>query len=227
MKFSFQGKSGDAKEKAAIRAGESGPEKQAKPTTINKELQSPPSKEAVGGNQTPAKTSSLRIPGKRIEQAKQEEVGKVEPYANLNPNKSGLVVPGSNAASSGPIIDAVAVHVPAAEQTGIDYPTQHKNVPADIVEDFNTSRKLLQNCLTENTPMIGHALRRIMVDMKLHPELGDLLLPEDLGNMVKALRESYGQTIAIKEKKRKKPKEKPAGDKITASKLFDMLVDLP
>lgn len=220
MKFGFQGKSGDAKQKAAARAAQSGPVEPAKQDASAPKQLAAPTVEARGTESAP-RTSGLRIPGKAAPQ--QAPLVQPEKYDNVNPSKSALQVP---TAKSAPIIEAVAVHLPATEQTGIEYPTQVRNVPAEIVEDFNTSRKLLQNCLTENTQMIGHALRRVMVDMKLHPELGDILLPEDMGNMVRALRESYGQTIAIKEKKRKKPKDKPAGDKITASKLFDMLVDI-
>lgn len=106
------------------------------------------------------------------------------------------------------------------QNTGIDYSSQKDAIPETVIKDFEQSRVTLTEMLEENTEMIGYALRRIMVDLKSHPELAEFLRPEDMGNMVRALRVSYGNALVIKEKKSRGKKKK------SAESLGDLGIDL-
>lgn len=99
------------------------------------------------------------------------------------------------------------------QTTGLTYPNQPESVPAELLKDFEQAKQTLANQLQENTEMIGYALRRIMIDLRTHPELTEFLSPRDMGNMVRALRVSYGNALVIKEKKaRGKKKKDNSGD---------------
>ncbi len=68
---------------------------------------------------------------------------------------------------------------------------------ASAVEELKQSISILQDGF-ENKELISEALKNIMLLLRRHEFLKDMLLPEDCGAMVRALRESYGRVITVK-----------------------------
>lgn len=89
------------------------------------------------------------------------------------------------------------------------------------VEEFKQALDILKNSI-DNKELIADALKHIMVNLKRHVFLQDILLPEDCQLMVRGLRESYGVTIAKKQTKRTK-KETNSQD---VDAVLDQLADL-
>lgn len=95
-----------------------------------------------------------------------------------------------------------------------DYTDKH-------VEELKQALEILTNSI-DNKELVADALKNIMINVKRHVFLQDILLPEDCQLMVRSLRESYGVTIAKKQTKKKK-KDTNAAD---VDEVLDQLADL-
>ncbi len=69
---------------------------------------------------------------------------------------------------------------------------------AELVNGLKDSLDILINSI-DNKELVGDALKRIMLDLKRYPFLVDIMHPEDCQLMVRAVRESYGVTLAKKQ----------------------------
>ena len=161
-------------------------------------------------------------PAKAVEKVA-DKVGSVE--GNVPKKATGLTIPGrapltgtgsssNNSAGKAPLqTNTLPPQQASQPTTGVEYPGQDKNIPAKVYDEFLENKKILADTLTQNRDMIGYALRRIMIDLKSHAELAEFMHPEDMGNMIRALRMSYGNAVAIKEKGKRKKKDTntPAG----------------
>lgn len=145
-----------------------------------------------------AATVGLKIGGKLINKSGGDR-SQIEPVVSSE-NTTEIKKDDTKSPSQAPV-----------QTTGINYETQVEGIVPELMKEFEESKKILSNHLTENTEMIGFALRRIMVDLKLHPELAEFLLPEDMGNMVRGLRLSYGNALKVKESKSRKKKKSDDG----------------
>jgi hypothetical protein len=106
--------------------------------------------------------------------------------------------------------------------TGIDYPTQKDTVAPEVLAAFNDAVQALHGSL--NKPeLVGHVLRRIMIETRNTPELTEFMKPEDFGAMIIGLRNSYGNALEIKKSKQKKKKDKPASS-VTVDDLADFMI---
>lgn len=85
------------------------------------------------------------------------------------------------------------------------------------VEEFKKNAQLLYMKFT-NRDMIQVVMKRILVDLDEHPELREFLAPEDVGMMIRLLRENYGMAVEAKKAKvaksggRKKKEDFDLGD---------------
>lgn len=80
----------------------------------------------------------------------------------------------------------------------------HESQPDKLTEqeikEFRETIEVLENNL-DHKDLIGNAITNILKKLKAREQYRTLLLPEDCGLMVKALRESYGVAITIKKTK--------------------------
>jgi len=81
-----------------------------------------------------------------------------------------------------------------------DQPDQYTDIH---VAEFKQALDILKRSIGHKE-LVADALKNIMVSLKKHSFLSDILLPEDCQLMVAGLRESYGVTIAKKQTKKKK-----------------------
>lgn len=99
-----------------------------------------------------------------------------------------------------------------------DQPDQYTD--AHIAE-LKQSLDILKNSI-DNKELVADALKHIMISLKKHTFLNNILLPEDCQLMVAGLRESYGVTIAKKQTKKKK-RDSTTQD---VDEVLDQLADL-
>lgn len=90
--------------------------------------------------------------------------------------------------------------VSAKEFQSPDQPDEYND---EHVRELKQALSILEQSI-DNKELVADALKNIMVNIKQHVFLKDILLPEDCQLMVRGLRESYGVTIAKKQKKRGK-----------------------
>jgi hypothetical protein len=69
---------------------------------------------------------------------------------------------------------------------------------------------------------LASAMQMVMDHIRAHPQLADILHPDDIGTMVNALRESYGVAITRKGNKR----EKKAAGKADVHEAMDFLTNV-
>lgn len=70
-------------------------------------------------------------------------------------------------------------------------------LPPELVVSFRESIQILHDCF-DQPQLITDATRNILHKMAEHPEFQKLLLPQDCGLMVRALRESYNMVASSK-----------------------------
>lgn len=191
----------------AIQSKNKTPAPIEKSTPKDEKHENPPAKKATG----------LIIPGKNAQSGTGNISNAGDVQSSSNSQASHTVEPQSKSSPT-------ALHQETLRQELENLPA---GVDVDVYKDFIEAKNNLTQCLLDNKDMIGYALKRVMVDLKLHPELVEFLLPEDCGAMIRALRTSYGITLAIKEKKSRGKKKKDSGTlDISMDNLKDMLVDL-
>lgn len=91
----------------------------------------------------------------------------------------------------------------------------------EIVDDLKTSLDILVNSI-DNKELVGDALKKIMLDLKRHKFLVSIMHPEDCQLMVRAVRVSYGVTLA---KKQQRVSKRAATSK-EVDDVIDMLGDM-
>ena len=67
----------------------------------------------------------------------------------------------------------------------------------DEVAQFKGSFQMLKDAIT-NPKLVGQAVKNIMVMMGANPHLCNIAMPEEVGLMVRGIRQSYGVTVAKK-----------------------------
>jgi len=77
-------------------------------------------------------------------------------------------------------------------------PDQPDGYNEEIVVKLKDSLDVLINSI-DNKELVGDALKQIMLNLKRYPFLIDVMHPEDCNLMVRAVRESYGVTLAKKQ----------------------------
>lgn len=108
--------------------------------------------------------------------------------------------------------------VSAKEFQSPDQPDEYND---EHVRELKQALSILEQSI-DNKELVADALKNIMVNIKQHVFLKDILLPEDCQLMVRGLRESYGVTIAKKQKKKGK-RETTAKD---VEAVMEQLADL-
>ncbi len=83
----------------------------------------------------------------------------------------------------------------AMEFQAEDQPEGYKK---ETVNDLKDSLEILVNSM-DNKELVADALKKIMLDLKRYPFLVNILHPADCNLMVRAVRESYGVTLAKKQ----------------------------
>ncbi len=106
----------------------------------------------------------------------------------------------------------------AREFQSADQPDEYNK---ETVDKLKSSLDVLTNSI-DNKELVGDALKKIIIDIKRHPFLADILHPEDCQLMVRALRENYGITI-VKKQTRSAKKEATSKD---VDEVMDMLGDM-
>jgi hypothetical protein len=109
---------------------------------------------------------------------------------------------------------ATVIPIDAAEYVHESQPIEFS---AEQVADIKRSIEMIADNLTDKD-MVAQTICYIMQSLQQHPTMVDMLAPEDIGMMVRGLRESYGSTIQVKEVKREK--------KTTKSKKLDEISGL-
>lgn len=86
------------------------------------------------------------------------------------------------------------------------------------LQDFKASIQNLHDSF-ENPSQIVNAVRYVLMGLREHPDFKGILKPEDLGAMVKGLRESHGLVAAIKHVN----KDKKSESKKKSSEMDDLV----
>jgi len=94
---------------------------------------------------------------------------------------------------------------PEVSSKEFQYDSQKEKYSSEEVKEIQAALETLKNSI-DQPEIVGQALRSIMHDMQTNPNLVDLLAPEDIGLMVRGLRESYGVAIAKKQQYKSKRK---------------------
>lgn len=119
----------------------------------------------------------------------------------------------------------LAAEVPTSGTLDVPKEFSHESQPDSLtpeqVADFRESITVLENNL-DHKELVGNAISNILNKLKENPNFRELLLPEDCGTMVKALRESYGVAVT---KKTARVKTKSASAK-EVDDIVDSLGDL-
>ncbi len=94
---------------------------------------------------------------------------------------------------------------------------QPEGYEEEMVVALKDSLDILINSM-DNKELIADALKKIMLDLKRYPFLVNILHPEDCNLMVRAVRESYGTTLAKKQVRQ--------GKRQATSKEVDDVMDM-
>lgn len=111
-------------------------------------------------------------------------------------------------------IQSVPTAVPLAQpafdvtnilMTGVDA------IAANSLDGFRNTLQIIRQAYQDygnitDMNLVIHAMKNILLEVKGHPEFVKLLLPEDIGMLVRILRESYG--IAVTQKTERSSKRK-------------------
>lgn len=116
-------------------------------------------------------------------------------------------------------VDATAVDTSSVSH--FNHPTQPDAMPASIEEDLKRSLDIIK-LQFEDRALVGQAIPHIMRSLQENPNLRALLAPEDIGLMVRGLRECYGVAVTVKVEKKAK-KETVAKEKSEIGKELDGL----
>jgi len=93
------------------------------------------------------------------------------------------------------------------------------------IDELKSSLDILVNSM-DNKELVGDALKKIMLDLKRYPFLVNIMHPEDCNLMVRAVRESYGVTLAKKQDRSDKRKATSKEVEDTLELLGDMEINL-
>ena len=105
----------------------------------------------------------------------------------------------------------------------------HESQPDELtpkeVAEFREAIEVLENNL-DHRELVGNAITNILKKLPEKEQYREILLPEDCGTMVKALRESYGVAITIKSTKSKTKGKKQAEVDNIVKGLGDMEINI-
>lgn len=113
-------------------------------------------------------------------------------------------------------------NITAAE---FNHPSQKAAIPSKDVESFKESIAVLHGSF-ENKELISAAIANVLGSLKANPNLREILAYEDVGMMVRALRESYGVAVNTKAAKATKTKKASAEQSEIMEMLSDLEIDL-
>lgn len=123
-----------------------------------------------------------------------------------NPAASHAVsLPGSAVAGSPAQVEQPnpAMSTEAELAREFHYEHQGAEFSQQDADEFRASLEILKNNL-DNPSVVGSAIRHVMTTLQEHPGFATILLPEDVGMMVRGLRQSYQTAVVIKQTKAKK-----------------------
>ena len=123
------------------------------------------------------------------------------------------------ASEVGAIIGDVPPVAPTSEiQDGkYDFENQPEGLPEGAVQTMKDNLEILKSTI-DHPEMVADAIKMILQHMQSHPQLKEMLQDEDYGNMVLALRTSYGTTLVTK--------QKSAGKRAASSAKVEETLDL-
>lgn len=174
----------------------------------------------------PEEVDPLKAAIKGLGFDKLKEEPKDETVNIASPNKLDALL-GSKPANT-PIVDEPVVVDPASgiADTGsvIDVDLESEKLEAVSPEDLS---KLQLNITAlkesfDHPEIVGTAIKNVMIFLQQNPALINSMLPDDMGAMVIALRESYGRTVQKKTEKSAKKTE----NKKNQEEVDDFLDDL-
>lgn len=131
-----------------------------------------------------------------------------------NSNKSEVV--GPPAAS-----DEVKKKSPSPSLSDLNHESQPENFNDKTVQQFKAGIQLLKDHI-DDKDLITDAIRNVLGMLKAHDFLKGHLLPEDMGLMVRGLRNGYGTVI---QKKQTKQRKRSASNE-EVDKILDNLGDI-
>lgn len=104
---------------------------------------------------------------------------------------------------------------------------QHEKQPDKFTDEaakqLHDAFQMIRDALLAEEPgMIGQAIPYIYQTLRENPHLKDILLPEDVGLMVRAIRTQYGNVVTQKQEKKTKRATK-ASEKIEVNSDIDAL----
>lgn len=182
----------------------------------------------MSGQTTPMpQTSSLEEKTKTFKFELQHEVRGIDP-PEVQSDATGLilqaaqeVVDTQGSTQGQPISDNVVSHAATTQAPALDkyqHADQPENAEPDATQMFKENLALLEASFGSDKEAVAANVRNCMVYLQDHPELRDILQPEDVQKMVRGLRTSYSGIASSKRNKTKK--------KVQTSKEVDEMVDL-
>lgn len=160
-----------------------------------------------------------KIQSNQSDQVQKEEKTEVNPSGSsvsvagvvIAPTASPVVVlpmaaPATVSLASQPAVSAApAFDVTNILMTGVDA------ISANNLDAFLNTLQIIRQAYQDfgnisDMNLVIHAMKNILLEVKQHPEFVKLLLPEDIGMLVRILRESYG--IAVVQKVERSGKRK-------------------
>lgn len=137
--------------------------------------------------------------------------GVAVPLTNSRPAQEQVSSGAEAEPSRGADASAPSLSLPTLNQVFSNNPTQPESFQDEHVEAFKNNFKVLLDNINQPS-VIGQVIRRIMVDLNLHPEYREFMAPEDCGIMVRACRENYGVAVQTKKSKQRGKKKQVAID---------------
>ena len=104
------------------------------------------------------------------------------------------------------VLDNLTLDVETQPEISADeynFEDQPEKLQEAVVADVKKSLALLADNIN-NKELVGQAVKSVLSDLQKHDFLRDILQPEDLGLMVRGLRESYGRAVQQKTERKKK-----------------------
>lgn len=102
------------------------------------------------------------------------------------------------------------VHIdtpPSIDEKEFQFPHQPEAYTPEQVGQIKGALELLANSMN-NREMVGQSVYHLLHQIKQNPKLSAILAPEDLGLMVRGLRQSYGVVVQKKTENRSKRQAK-------------------
>ena len=113
---------------------------------------------------------------------------------------------------------AAAAPPPDTSAEAFNDPSQPEKIDKPGMEAIREALNILEANITDKD-LVAQSVRNVMLSLSTDPNLKDLLAPEDIGIMVRGLRESYGVAIVKKDGRRKKRDDA----KVTQNEVDDLM----